>query len=512
MDRDKLSYLMKKAQVFVTGLAEGVSDETVVKELEAMLLALETHKNSADHDSDPHVWTALNRFLQVVEVAGLLPTSDASNIGSASRMFGKGWISELSSLRFREGNVLGMSGMFVLTKQTGKFAVDVLATDTRIDFGQALTVGDYLLLRAENKMEYMRVGSLVENTTYNVTRNLDGSGANDWPAESVYFVRGHAGDGWLELSAVDEERFSLFLQGQNWNQTTEIVRIGLLDGWQSAGLTGYGFALGDYANQKFLTYNTATNKFLMSGEMHASSGVLGDLDVTGVLNILSGKLTGLYAEFNEEGLNMPAPITNGNVLMPGFVWRNEDDKKIAGGIRVIRGYDVDFTPKMEIWVGEHPRQTPYVGDIELIATSIGVPIVPLYDWSATSKQYVDGLIGEWQSWTPICTGWSSYWQRHGRYKILGDTLYFSFYIQGTSNSTNTTVTLPAGKRSKNVWQYFSWVHAGAGMDNGAALAIPCRADVQNNSTQIKIYKDFSGANWTASGQKIVIVDGWCEIQ
>ncbi len=73
----------------MTGLAEGVSDETVVKELEAMLLALETHKSSADHDGDAHDWTNLNRFLQAVPVAGLLAIGAMADIGSSTNPFRK---------------------------------------------------------------------------------------------------------------------------------------------------------------------------------------------------------------------------------------------------------------------------------------------------------------------------------------------------------------------------------------------------------------------------------------
>lgn len=272
MDRDKLSYLMKKAQVFVTGLAEGVSDETVVKELEAMLLALETHKSSADHDGDAHDWTNLNRFLQAVPVAGLLAIGAMADIGSSTNPFRKGWISELTSLILRKGNVLVMDGLFVITKQSGKFAVDVAAGDTRIDFGQALTVGDYLLLQAENKVEYMRVGSLVEETTYNVTRDLDGSGANDWPRESVYFVRGHQGDGWIELSAVDEQRISNFTQGANWNQWLEDIRLGEIDGWQASPFAGNGFAMGNYVANKYLVYTDNNGLIINGSKIYAGNG------------------------------------------------------------------------------------------------------------------------------------------------------------------------------------------------------------------------------------------------
>ena len=240
-------------------------------DLVAVNNALQRHKMSNDHDSFDHIWSGINEFLQNLKVAGLMPIGETADIGTALRMFRKLWVSELTTLIFRKGNVLVMDGTFVLTKQSGKFAADVAAGDTQIDFGQALTVGDYLLLRAENKMEYMQVGSLVDGTTYNVTRNLDGSGANDWPRESVYFVRGHEGDGWLELTAVDEQRLSLFIQGQNWDQTTEIMRIGCLYSWQGAGITGHGIAIGNYDTKEYIRFTTDDLKMYSSGEFVAAN-------------------------------------------------------------------------------------------------------------------------------------------------------------------------------------------------------------------------------------------------
>ena len=143
-NKDKLTHLMKLAAPFIAGVSGDVNAETVDRELQALLLALETHKGSTDHDNDFHVWSALNRFLQTVEVAGILPISgDTADIGAPTRLFRKGYFSELSSLILRKENVLVMDGTFVLTKQSGKFAADVGTGDTQVDFGQAMTQ-DYL--------------------------------------------------------------------------------------------------------------------------------------------------------------------------------------------------------------------------------------------------------------------------------------------------------------------------------------------------------------------------------
>lgn len=260
---DKMTHLMKKAAPFIAGLAGDVNHDTVDKDLEALVLALNAHKTSADHDSTAHVWTALNKFLQAVEVDSVIPTnSDSSDIGSSTRLFRKGFFSELSTLIFRKENVLVMDGIFVLTKQSGKFDRNVLASDTTIDFGQVMTPGDFLLLRSEGQMEFMQVGSLVTGTIYNVTRNLDGSGANDWPAGSVFAVLGNQGDGRIEFVAGDDWRFSQIVQGSTYNSGMETVRIGKLDGWQASTLSGPGMVIGDWSTGNYLYYSQATGKWV----------------------------------------------------------------------------------------------------------------------------------------------------------------------------------------------------------------------------------------------------------
>ena len=87
-------------------------------------------------------------------------------------------------------------------------------------------------------------------------------------------MRGQAGDGWLELTAADDHRFSLFIQGQNWGQSKEVIRIGELTDWQSAGLTGYGIAIGDFETNEFLRFSMSDLKFYLSGTFSAANNLV----------------------------------------------------------------------------------------------------------------------------------------------------------------------------------------------------------------------------------------------
>lgn len=119
--------------------------------------------------------------------------------------------------------------------------------------------------------------------------------------------------------------------------------------------------------------------------------------------------------------------------------------------------------------------------------------------------------GAWVGWTPESTeGWTSpMTTAKGYYTIVGNMCYFSLFMNGTSNSANTYITLPGSKTSINAgFSSYIWSSAGSGMDAGSVLTTPIRVDVLNNDTRMRVYKDMAGGAWTASGQKIVIATGF----
>ena len=92
---------------------------------------------------------------------------------------------------------------------------------------------------------------------------------------------------------MDDLRLSVFTQGANWNQASEVVRVGKLDGWQGAGQTGYGLAMGDYASRQYIRFTTSDMQFYSSGTFSAANGVA-VLGTTGLIMQLFG---GLYCEY-----------------------------------------------------------------------------------------------------------------------------------------------------------------------------------------------------------------------
>lgn len=181
---------------------------------------------------------------------------DTYDLGSASLLWRKGWLSELESVLFVENAVQVTGGWWMVPHGSGTLSADVASGDTTIDFGRAMTNGDFAFLRGNGQVEYLQVGSLVSGTTYNVTRNLDGSGANAWPQGHVYVIRGQSGDGNIQFDAqTGGPRISIFTQGATYNAETEVFRAGDLDGWGPYSSTVYGVAIGDYSGGDYLRYD-----------------------------------------------------------------------------------------------------------------------------------------------------------------------------------------------------------------------------------------------------------------
>lgn len=226
------------------------------------------------------VWTGNHTHRGLLTTRHILPEStDTYDLGSSTRLWRKGWLSELDAVVFAEQTAALVGGWLIVPHGSGSLAADVAADDTVVDFGQAMTVGDFICLRSSAPaVEYMQVGEPVAGTVYNVTRDLDGSGANDWPAGTAYLILGQAGDGRIELDAqTGGPRVSVLLQGDTYNAQSEVVRIGDLDGSFGVASECYGFAAGDYAAGNYLRYEP-DGGFLLSG-----GGGTVAIDGTGIL-------------------------------------------------------------------------------------------------------------------------------------------------------------------------------------------------------------------------------------
>ena len=166
--------------------------------------------------------------------------------------------------------------------------VSCTSTDTVIGFGQAMTIGAYVVLTQLNGAqgyEVVKINSLSSGTAYNVSRAQANSVAQTFTAAAAREKAGY-GDGRIEMYAYDgKPRISVLAQGALYGDQKEHIRLGYLDSWQGAGLTGIGFAVGDFAAGKYLRYTASDSTLEVKGIVKADSGYLGDLNINGTLTL-----------------------------------------------------------------------------------------------------------------------------------------------------------------------------------------------------------------------------------
>lgn len=109
--------------------------------------------------------------------------------------------------------------------------------------------------------------------------------------------------------------------------------------------------------------------------------------------------------------------------------------------------------------------------------------------------------------TSTVTGWSSTSTKVINYKRVGNLVFVGFYINGTSDSVNTSFTLPI--TSSNTSIDFGGAMETA-YDNSVNLTVATRVSMDPNGTLVAMYTDMATGVWTASGTKIVRGSFWYE--
>lgn len=99
--------------------------------------------------------------------------------------------------------------------------------------------------------------------------------------------------------------------------------------------------------------------------------------------------------------------------------------------------------------------------------------------------------------TPAGQGFSSTTSDVLRYSREGNIVTCEFNIQGTSNATTFTFTLPFTAKTSIERSGF------CGLDNTSRTGVDPRIDLAATSATATVYKDLTGAAWTGSGTKAV---------
>jgi hypothetical protein len=147
---------------------------------------------------------------------------------------------EMKTFLLTSSNQMAIAGNLNVSQDAGKLGADVTAIATTVNFGKALTPGDWIKIQGPDSagaaaLEWMLIGSLVSGTTYNVTRNVDGSGANAWLKDTPFVVIGASGDSRIEIVAGASGSIQLITQGATWNTQTVQASMSTVAGAITAG-------------------------------------------------------------------------------------------------------------------------------------------------------------------------------------------------------------------------------------------------------------------------------------
>ncbi|MGV3695496.1 hypothetical protein [Flavobacterium sp.] len=150
-----------------------------------------------------------------------------------------------------------------------------------------------------------------------------------------------------------------------------------------------------------------------------------------------------------------------------------------------------------------------------INSSAGIDASKLADGSVstTEYQYINSLTSNAQtqlnakvpentvvdySATSTVVGWSSFTTKSIQYLTVGKATHVWLYIEGVSNSTTVSLTIPSNHTGANNYQ-----SGGYSLNNSASLTTAPRIELVNGSNVVNISRIMTGGTWTASGNKAV---------
>lgn len=177
------------------------------------------------------------------------------------------------------------------TGNDGEWVVESSSYDGGTNRTRITVTGDITNATADGYIFYLgRQG--VGPFTYRVTRNLDGSGANDWHAGDAVFNTGNVGDGFIDLYSVRgvKSGYGPTIVGNvrnsaTFNDWSEHWAIGNLENIYGYGVTAYGAAFGRYANDSSFLTADATNGIRILKRAAGANTVLAQWAMDGAITI-----------------------------------------------------------------------------------------------------------------------------------------------------------------------------------------------------------------------------------
>lgn len=226
-------------------------------------------------------------------------------------------------------DVIATIGGRVVVAPTTTLTADLAAATTTITVKHnQIANGDRLRLEARGNVEFLAVTSAAGGSagayTYSITRNLDGTGANDWIRGDAVLNTGTTGDGFIDLyatsgvlgSAVGPAIVGSVRTGTTYSQVAPRWAVGNLNAvgyGHSSDI--YGFAAGNPSATS--VYIDDTNGFVIQGVAGVKVQITpsGDASFSGTVTAAAGAIGGwtIAADqlYSGTGVNRAGLYTGG---------------------------------------------------------------------------------------------------------------------------------------------------------------------------------------------------------
>ena len=202
----------------------------------------------------------------------ILPNASvATDLGDYNKMWRTLHAAELYVENLVAQDVLATIGGRIMVAPTTKLIADASAGASTIDVEHNnLTNGGYVILKTAPagvaQTEVMKIISTASSITggyrYSVTRDQDGSGANQWyNGDAVVYLGKDAGEGYIELTSTSTihndlgPNITIYARtgSGSWNANNPVVSVGNLESFVDYSSDEFGFAVGDDLGQSTLS-------------------------------------------------------------------------------------------------------------------------------------------------------------------------------------------------------------------------------------------------------------------
>lgn len=284
---------------------------------------------------------------------------------------------------------------------------------------------------------------------------------------------------------------------------------------------------GMISNCKFYSNNIGVN-LLSRGEYVQITGCDFISNTKGILTIAGNtEIVGCTISYNGTGVEVASGTNNGHGVICGCEINhnttyplNIQDTSLymtivnchiyEGEIRILNSTGVEFGDGIidvaTITVNNSPGtkfnhinfDNAYSNTVSVTGTA-----PEFFRCSGDVPSTIVNNCGAWVDYsaTSTVTGWSSFTTKIIKYTIVGKVAIIEFAIQGTSNATTTSFTLPAALANLSTSKSRGCYAA----DNGAAIVTGGVAWVNTSGTTVTIYTDWAlNSAWTASGNKHIV--------